>query len=105
MKYKVTFIEPVEDRDSVFHGGVLFPIGEAVEIDSEKTPMSPWFEGNRSFLIEETDNEATKDQDQHDDDSTGSGAAGGSEETATVDQETTPAVVKPKRVRRKTAGK
>lgn len=61
-KYLVTFIENIEGRDSISHGGVLFPIGKAVELDSDKVAMSPWFEGNSSFRIEEKGDETSQNQ-------------------------------------------
>jgi hypothetical protein len=60
MKYNVTFIEPVEGRDTITHGGVSFPVGKAVLVDSTLHDMSPWFEGNSSFEVEAVKAEAEK---------------------------------------------
>lgn len=86
-KYQVTFIDKVEGRDTITHGGVSFPIGEAVTIDSDDVEMSPWFIGNRSFNVEEISGETAKNQAQHDDISENLGDSGGSEDAGEVYQE------------------
>lgn len=64
MRYQVKFIESVEGRDTISHGGVSFPVGKAVTIDSEKVEMAPWFIGNRSFHVEEMTDEPTISNDE-----------------------------------------
>lgn len=105
-KYQVTFIDKVEGRDTITHGGVSFPIGEAVTIDSDDVEMSPWFIGNRSFNVEEVSGETAKNQDQHDDASENRSDSGGSEDAREVDQKPAVEVIPAaKRARKKVASK
>lgn len=97
MKYKVKFIENIEGRDSITHGGVSFPIGEAVTIDSEKVELSPWFVGNPFFEIEEIDNETTETVN---DDATENRSDSGASEGAGEDDQVNAAKVKPTRPRK-----
>lgn len=98
MKYQVKFIEQIEDRDTVLHGGVFFPTsGEPVVIDSDKVEMSPWFFGNPSFEIEETNNETTETV--NDDAAENRSDSGGSEDAGQVDQ-VKAVEVKPTRTRK-----
>lgn len=99
MKYKVKFIENIEGRDSITHGGVSFPIGEAVTIDSEKVEMSPWFEGNSSFTIEDIADETTEDK-PVDDDATEDRSDSGANEGAGEDDQVNAVKVKPTRSRK-----
>lgn len=106
MKYQVKFIEKVEGRDTITHGGVSFPIGKAITIDSEKVEMAPWFIGNRSFTVEEMADETTENQNQHDDASENRSDSSGSEDAGQIAEKSADEV-KPvtKRVRKKAAAK
>ena len=100
-KYQVTFIDTVEGRDTITHGGVSFPMGKAVTIDSDDVEMSPWFIGNRSFKVEEVSGETAENQNQHGDatESRRDNGAGEGAGEATQKHEVKPA----KRTRKKVA--
>lgn len=104
-KYLVTFIEEIEGRDTVTHGGVSFAPGKSVELDSNEVEISPWFEGNRSFTVEEIKNEATEDKNLDDNAAENRSDSGGSEGASQDDEKPTEVVKPVKRVRRKAATK
>lgn len=102
MKKKVTFVEQIEGRDTITHNGVTFSPNQAVVLDPSVTEMSPWFIGNRSFIVEDYD-EATETANRSENGSSDAGADRAGEGASEVVEETT--VTKPKRVRKKVAAK
>ena len=103
MKKLVTYIEHVEGRETVLQNGVSFPVGgKGVIVDSSEFEMSPWFEGNASFTVEDI-NETTETESVDDDAVEDRGVSVGSED-ANQDDEATEAVkpVPVKRTRKRT---
>lgn len=102
----VTFIEDVEGRDSITHGGVVFVPHQPVALDSDEVELFPWFEGNSSFTVEDAKDETTENQNlDHDADAgaSDSGADKGTREI--VEEKPAVKVTAPKRGRRKAATK
>lgn len=88
MNKQITFIGDMGDLSEIVHGGVHFPKGKTVLVDTTKTEMKPWFEGNPTFVVEDIEYEiAEATETDAATDGAGSDDTVGSESAAEVAQE------------------